>query len=98
VAARIDLRQVAEIKNAAAQKLAGVEGQGARRREEPGLDVLPFALEDGAHLLCHFVARGRRPDREVGLGHRLQQPPAGGIVAGIPGHARGLARGIGETI
>ena len=98
VAARIDLRQVAEIKNAAAQEFAGVEGQRPRRRKEPRLDVLPFALEDGAHVLRHLVARGRRPDREVGLGHRLQEPPAGGIVAGIPGDARGLARGIGETI
>src|SRR5215212_11138091 len=67
MAACIDLGQVAKIKGTAAQEFAGIEGQRPRRRKEARLDVLPFALEDGAHVLGQLIARGRRPDREVWL-------------------------------
>jgi ribonuclease E len=61
-------------------------------------NVAPFALEERAHVGSHLLAVGRRPDRIVWLGHRLHQPAARRIVAGIPGDASGLAGGVGQSI
>ena len=98
VAPRIDLRQVAEIEQAAAQELGRFRSARAGCGKQAGVDVLPFALEHRAHVGRHLGARRRRPDRKLGLGHGLQETPARRVVAGIPGDPRGLARGIGETI
>src|SRR5471030_134679 len=96
--ARVDLRQVAEIEEAAAQEFRRLGRQRARRGEQPVRDVAPFALEDRAHVGGHLLAVRCRSDGIVGLGHRLQNSPARRIMTGIPGDARRLAGGVGQSI
>jgi len=98
MATGIDAGQVAEVEQAAAQDLGRLGADGARGREEAGFDVVPFAREQGTDVLRHLGPARRWPDREVGLGHRLEQPPARRIVAGVPGHPGRLAGRIAEAI
>ena len=94
----IDLRQVAEIEQAAAQELGRLRAQGARGGKQAGRDIPPFLPEHCTHLGGQLGAARRRPDGKIGLGHGLHQAAAGGIVAGIPGDPGGLAGGVGEAV
>ena len=96
--ARIDLGQIAKVERAAAQQFGRVGAEERRGREEARRDVLPFPLEQRTKIGRQLGPLGRRPDGKIGLGHGLQQAPAGGVVAGIPGDPRGLAGGVGQAV
>jgi hypothetical protein len=98
VASCVDLRQVAEIEQAAAQEFRRLGLAHARAGKQAGRDVAPFALEQGAHVGRHFGAAGRRTHRRVRPGQRLEEPAASGVVTSVPGDPSRLARRVGPSI